>query len=69
VRFDYVVRTRVVTPKEAKQRRESARERPGYPQRDAALFALRELTGTDEGTTAEAWTKWWAGAGKGTSSP
>jgi hypothetical protein len=57
VRFDYVVRRRALTPGEAARRRAEAKGRPSYPQRDAALFALRELTGLDAGDSTEAWQK------------
>jgi hypothetical protein len=56
VRFDYLVSTR--RPKAAELRawkQQPAPEPSGYPQRDAALFALRALTGKDVGLTTEAW--------------
>src|SRR5262249_57156923 len=49
VRFDYVVRTRVLSKKETALLQSIHPDRPGYPQRDAVLFALRELTGEDPG--------------------
>lgn len=59
-RFDYLVRTRVLTEQEAETHRElfSNRE-PGVlsPYHKAALVALRELTGKDTEPTAEAWRK------------
>jgi len=52
-RFDYVIRTRPAT------RDEKIFVRPDDPaanrQRQAILFALRELTGTDGGTTVTGW--------------
>jgi hypothetical protein len=56
-RFDFVVRTRLVSKKVADQLREQAGARPSYPQREAVLFALRELTGQDAGNTTAAWQK------------
>jgi hypothetical protein len=53
VRFDYVVRTRPVQPAELKKWRAIDEER--NPQREAVLFALRELTGQDHGLTTLAW--------------
>lgn len=54
-RFDYVLRTRVLPRKLYTRLEESIGERTSYPQRDAVLFALRELTGKDAGPTTEAW--------------
>ncbi len=65
-RYDYVVRTRPVTPREATLLREAARKRPDYPQREATLHALRELTGQDAGKSAKAWADWWESSGKPT---
>jgi hypothetical protein len=52
-RFDYLVRTRSATKTElgtaAKRRSDD------YPQRDAVLFALREVTGRDVGSQSAAW--------------
>ncbi len=56
-RFDYVVRTRVLTPKQAEWRLSKATVKETYPQRDAVLFALRRLTGQDAGITTIAWKK------------
>jgi hypothetical protein len=56
VRFDYVVRTRLLTPAEAVQWKEGRYiSRPDYPQREAVLLTLRELTGQDAGNSTEAW--------------
>jgi HEAT repeat protein len=54
-RFDYLVRTRPLTKKEIAQLKDQPEEARDYPQREAVLFALRELTGKDAGQTAEAW--------------
>jgi hypothetical protein len=53
-RFDYLVRTRVLTPGET-ARLKTNPDPTAYPQRDAVLFALRELTGKDVGTSTTAW--------------
>jgi hypothetical protein len=56
-RFDYVVRTRELTAEEAAAHEKKPRK-PGpasYPQREAVLFALRELTGFDAGQDSAAW--------------
>jgi hypothetical protein len=52
-RFDYLLRTREATPREAALLREAAPAT--YPQRQAILFALRELTGADHGSRAKDW--------------
>jgi hypothetical protein len=54
MRFDYFVRLRRATAEEVKPTLQTA-PRPSYDQREAALFALRELTGQDAGSTTEAW--------------
>jgi len=55
-RYDYLVRTRKATDEEAAAlAKQSAMS--SYPQREAVLYALRELTGKDVGTTAEDWQK------------
>lgn len=54
-RFDYVIRTRPLGTAEAKMRREQAGEPLAYSQREAVLFALRELSGEDAGRETEAW--------------
>ncbi len=59
-RFDFLVRTRVLTEEEANLHRELFNKRePGVlsPYHKAALAALRELTGKDTEPTAEAWRK------------
>jgi hypothetical protein len=54
MRFDYFVRVRRAKPDELKPALEAGPPR-GYAQRDAVLFALRELSGQDAGPTTEAW--------------
>lgn len=54
-RFDYVLRTRELTRAEKARLKKQSVDRAAYPQRDAVLFALRELTGRDAGPTTEAW--------------
>jgi hypothetical protein len=51
-RFDYLVRVR---PANLRELFERVRPPDTYPQREAVLFALRELTGKDPGTTASGW--------------
>jgi hypothetical protein len=57
-RFDFLVRTRVLTEEEAESWRHKLEQRePGRlsPYQKAAVTALRELTGRDTAPTAEAW--------------
>jgi hypothetical protein len=56
-RFDYIVRKRELTDAEIKERvsRVFDERAFNYPHRDAVLFALRELTGEDAGTSSAAW--------------
>ncbi|HZY90724.1 MAG TPA: HEAT repeat domain-containing protein [Gemmataceae bacterium] len=54
-RFDYVVRTRRLSRKEADKLQGLFAGRTTWPQREAVLFALRELTGKDAGPTTVAW--------------
>ena len=54
-RFDFMVRQRPLTPKQAKQLIEMVATRETYEQKESVLFALRELTGKDPGTTHEEW--------------
>jgi hypothetical protein len=60
-RYDYLIRLRELTAAEAKQYgrldKSSTDQGVNYPQRNAVLFALRELSGKDAGTTAAAWKK------------
>ncbi len=53
-RFDFLVRTRVVSEQEANFIRAELGRQPS-PYRQAALQALRRLTGRDAGETAQAW--------------
>ncbi|MEI4920365.1 hypothetical protein Q8G81_32920, partial [Klebsiella pneumoniae] len=50
-RFDFVTRVRKAEPNEKPD------ITTNYPQRDAVLYALRHLTGTDLGPTSESWQK------------
>jgi HEAT repeat protein len=54
-RFDYAIRTRAVSRKEADKLADLAAGRPSCPQHEAVLAALRGLTGQDLGSTAGAW--------------
>jgi hypothetical protein len=54
-RFDFVVRRRPLTPAEQRRWEKNGEVRTSYPQRDAVLFALRELTGQDAGNETLAW--------------
>jgi hypothetical protein len=57
-RFDFLVRTRVLTAAEAKAyQAEFARLEKTSPYRQAVLAALRSLTGRDAEPTAQAWRK------------
>jgi hypothetical protein len=58
-RFDYLVRTRPATLADWKYGIDP-KVQTQYSQREAVLFALRELTGADQGTTTESWEKWLA---------
>jgi HEAT repeat protein len=57
-RYDYLVRLRTVSQQESQQRVQQHRELKAAGQRDAALFALRELTGQDFGNDVAAWQKY-----------
>jgi hypothetical protein len=57
MRFDFLIRTRPLGSKEAKQLQEEYAAKSSYKQRDAVLFALRELSGKDAGTQYEDWLK------------
>jgi hypothetical protein len=50
-RFDYLIRRREVSASENTPSKETAT----YPQREAVLFALRELTGEDRGASSAEW--------------
>jgi HEAT repeat protein len=54
-RFDYMVRMRWLPEKKAKDLQKKYEEEDTYPQREAVLFVLRELTHQDAGSTSEAW--------------
>jgi hypothetical protein len=59
-RYDYLVRTRKLNSKELSQFRqlEAGGKLPkSYPQRDAVLTALRQLTNVDAGESYEEWAK------------
>jgi hypothetical protein len=56
LRFDFLVRTRRLTKSEASRLHEP-RPDASYPQREAVLFALRELTGQDPGSGTESWAR------------
>jgi hypothetical protein len=56
LRFDFLVRTRRLTKSEIALLHEPPGE-PSYPQREAVLFALRELTGKDPGRATEDWVR------------
>ncbi len=55
LRIDYTVRTRPLSRKEAERLKGLFDGQTTWPQREALLFALRELTGRDAGPTTEAW--------------
>jgi HEAT repeat protein len=55
LRFDFMVRTRSVGKLEAARIAKAHPQQTTYPQREAVLYALRELTGKDAGPTTEAW--------------
>jgi hypothetical protein len=56
-RYDYLVRTRELTAEEAAAlpARKDADDNLSYPQRQAVLWALRELTGLDAGQRSDEW--------------
>jgi hypothetical protein len=55
LRIDFTVRIRRLSRKEAERLKDLFASQPTWPQREALLFALRELTGRDAGPTTEAW--------------
>jgi hypothetical protein len=57
MRFDYLVRRRPLGPKEASKLQELYAGQTTYEQREAVLFALRELTGKNPGQEYEEWLK------------
>jgi hypothetical protein len=56
LRFDYLVRTRTLSEPALRKLRPLSPDEPKGQQRQALLFALRELTGKDLGTTYDQWT-------------
>jgi hypothetical protein len=54
-RFDFLVRTRVLNKEEAAERLKDTGSKCSSPQHEAALAALRRLTGHDFGPSAAAW--------------
>lgn len=57
-RFDYLLRTRQATAQEVKLLQGLQKEKKlsdPYSQRDAVLFALREITKMDRGSQYESW--------------
>jgi hypothetical protein len=55
-RFDYLIRLRPLAKKELLERQEKLEgPKPVSPQKEALLFALRELTGEDAGPSPEDW--------------
>jgi hypothetical protein len=69
-RYDYLLRERPATAAELKASHPGKKDPPkeespevkSYPQREAVLFALREITGMDAGERTEDWKKALAGA-------
>jgi hypothetical protein len=61
-RFDFLVRTRELPAQEAAELDKGGPHRQlVYPQRDAVLFALRELTGEDLGPGSAGWQRFLLG--------
>ncbi len=60
-RFDYLIRTRELDFNELKLR--TIQEPSSYPQREAVLYALRQLTGKDAGDCAKDWRQALKGTG------
>jgi HEAT repeat protein len=56
-RFDFVVRKRPIPRKEEARLKDTSADRGAYPQQESVLFALRELTGRNEGKTYADWLK------------
>jgi hypothetical protein len=54
-RFDFLVRTRILSEDEAKAYQAEFAKQKTSPYRQAALTALRALTGRDAEPTAAAW--------------
>lgn len=56
-RYDYFVRTRPLTASERDKLKDASPATQNYPQREAVLRTLRELTSIDAGITSAAWRK------------
>jgi hypothetical protein len=54
-RYDYLIRRRELSVAEAQDL--AKKPATGYPQRESVIFALRELSGMDAGTSAKDWRK------------
>jgi hypothetical protein len=54
-RYDYLARLRVLSETQAEQLTNTLQTRGNSGQREAMLYALRELTGKDLGSAPEAW--------------
>jgi hypothetical protein len=63
-RFDFVLQKRPLSKQQTAELRKLASERVDYPQRQAVLFALRELTGKDAGNRYADWLKLYPDAGE-----
>ncbi|HLW68580.1 MAG TPA: HEAT repeat domain-containing protein, partial [Gemmataceae bacterium] len=57
LRFDYTVRRRPLKPAEVQEWKKHPPAKENYKQRDAVLFALRNLIGKDVGNSTDAWLK------------
>jgi mono/diheme cytochrome c family protein len=57
-RFDFMVRTRALGAEETAMRMAHVNAKCSSPQHEAALMALRHLTGHDFGPDVEAWRRW-----------
>jgi hypothetical protein len=59
-RFDYLIRQRELSADEVARLpkpQDAAEQTSSYPQREAVLWALRQLTSTDLGNQGEDWVK------------
>jgi HEAT repeat protein len=57
LRYDFTVRKRPLKPAEVQEWKKHSPAKDNYKQRDAVLFALRNLTGKDVGNSTDAWLK------------
>jgi hypothetical protein len=57
LRYDFTVRKRPLKPAEVQEWKKHPPAKDNYKQRDAVLFALRNLTGKDVGNSTDAWLK------------